>query len=157
MPELYITQAKPNPSGKDRLGHTVPSQQLAGEWVDFKNNTSRSLSLNSVLLQHIAYRIGHPNGVWETACNFNGNLGAGETVRVHSGGQIDLSLLPYEDRIGADHHVFTGNNYIWNNDKTDSPRVVVYKNGVTDEIDRATYKAYPTEGKILTRTENQLV
>lgn len=157
MLELYITQAKPNPSGKDRLGPTVPSQQLAGEWVDFKNSSSRSLSLNNVLLQHIVYRIGHPNGVWETACNFKGNLGAGEIVRVHSGGEIDLSLLNYEDRIGADHHMFTGNSYIWNNDRTDSPRLVVYQNGVTDEVDRATYKAYPTEGKILTRLGNQLV
>lgn len=157
MPDLYIIKAKPNPSGKDRLGSTVPSQQLAGEWVDFKNSSSRSLSLNNVLLQHIAYPNGYPNGLWETACDFKGSLQPGEIVRVHSGGEIDLTLLNYEDRVGADHHVFTGNSYIWNNDRSDSPRLVVKLNGETDEIDRATYKAYPTEGKILARIGNQLV
>ncbi len=156
MPDLYIIKAKPNPSGKDRLGPTVPSQQLAGEWVDFKNNTSGSLSLNNVLLQHIAYPNG-PSGVWENACDFKGNLVSGGIVRVHSGGKIDLTLLNYEDRVGADHHVFTGNSYVWNNDKSDSPRLVIKLNGVEDEIDRATYRAYPAEGKILIRLGNQLV
>jgi hypothetical protein len=156
MPDLFITKAKPNPNGKDRLGSTVPSQQLAGEWVDFKNNTSGSLSLNNVLLQHIAYPNGHPNGVWETACDFKGNLRSGEIVRVHSGGEIDLNLLSYDDRLGADHHVFTGNGYIWNNNRSDTPRLIVKLNGVADEIDRAMYREYPTEGKILVRKGNLL-
>lgn len=156
MPDLYIIKAKPNPRGKDRLGSSVPNQQLAGEWVDFKNSSLRSLSLNNVLLQHIAYKNGYPNGLWETACNFNGDLQPGKVVRVHSGGEIDLALLKYEDLVGADYHVFTGNSYIWNNNRSDSPRLVVRLNGNNKEVDMATYRAYPAEGKILVRLGNLL-
>jgi len=157
MKKLTITQAKPNPSGKDRLGSVVPSSQLAGEWVDFKNTGNESYSLDNIKLHHVAYTRQYPDGVWEEVMGFFGNLSTGEVVRVHSGGGIPLNTLLPDDFIGADYHLFTGDNYIWNNDKSDSPRLILKQNGQTLEIDKTSYSAYPTEGKILRRVGNQLV
>ena len=157
MTQLTITQAKPNPTGKDRLGNLIPSSQLVGEWVDFKNTGDESYPLSNIKLQHIAYTISDPNGVWDKVMGFSGNLGVGQVVRVHSGGEGPLESLSPEDFIGADYHLFTGNSYVWNNDKGDSPRLVLKQNGQTYEVDKASYSTYPTEGKILKRLGNHLV
>lgn len=157
MRRLTITQAKPNPSGKDRLGPIVPSSQLAGEWVDFKNTGDEDYLLENIKLHHIAYTARYPNGVWEEVMGFTGTLGAGNVVRVHSGGKISLDILSPEDFIGADYHLFTGNNYVWNNDKNDSPRLVLKQNGQTYEIDKASYSAPAPEGKILRRMGGLLI
>jgi len=153
---LNITQAKPNPAGKDRLGSVVPSSQLAGEWVDFKNTGDEDYPLDNIKLHHIAYTSQYPNGVWEEVMGFTGTLDAGKVVRVHSGGKISLDILSPEDFVGADYHLFTGNNYVWNNNRSDTPRLVLKENGQTFELDKASYSAYPTEGRILKRVGNQL-
>lgn len=157
MKKLLITQAKPNPSGRDRLGNIVPSSQLAGEWVDFKNSGDEDYPLQNIKLHHIAYTAQYPNGAWEEVMGFKGILRVGKVVRVHSGGEIPLDSLFPVDRTGADFHLFTGGNYIWNNNRSDSPRLVLKQNGQTYEIDRASYNAYPQEGKILKRMGNQLI
>jgi len=154
---LTINQAKPNPSGKDRLGSYVPSSQLAGEWVDFKNTGDESYPLNNIELQHIAYTISYPNGVWETVMEFSGNLSVGQVVRVHSGDEIPLESLAPEDFIGANYHLFTGKNYVLNNDRSDAPRLVLWQNGHITEIDKASYSAYPPEGRILKRVGRALL
>ena len=112
MKRLTITQAKPNPVGKDRLGSLVPSSQLAGEWVDFKNTGDEDYPLDSIKLYHIAYTTACPNGVWEEVIGFNGVLDVSKVVRVHSGGKISLTELSPIDRAGADYHLFTGDNYV---------------------------------------------
>ena len=158
MTRLTITQAKPNPSGKDRLGSYVPSSQLVGEWVDFKNTSDELCPLNNIELQHIAYTPSYPNGVWDKVMCFSGNLGVGQVVRVHSGGKkIPLETLAPEDFIGANYHLFTGKNYVWNNNRSDSPRLVLKQNGQVFEINKATYSAYLPEGKILRRVGGQLI
>ena len=157
MKKLLIAQAKPNPSGRDRLGNIVPSSQLAGEWVDFKSAGDEGYPLENIKLHHIAYTAQYPYGVWEEVMGFNGTLGVGKVVRVHSGGKIPLENLLPIDRTGADFHLFTGGNYIWNNSKSDSPRLVLKQNDQTYEIDRASYTAYPGEGKILRRVGSQLI
>src|SRR3989338_12773 len=157
MKRLNVTQVKPNPSGRDRLGNYVPFSQLAGEWVDFKNIGDESFSLNSIELQHVAYTPPYPNWVWEKVMGFSGNLGVGRIVRVHSGGEIPLESLSPEDFIGADYHLFTGNSYVWNNNRSDTPRLVLKQNGQTFEIDKASYSAYPPEGKILKRIGELLI
>ncbi len=157
MKNLLISQAKPNPSGKDRLGFFVPSSQLASEWVDFKNTGDEGYPLDNIKLHHIAYTTQYPNGVWEEVMGFTETLGVGEVVRVHSGGKISPDLLDPEDFIGADYHLFTGNNYVWNNDKNDSPRLVLKQNGQTYEIDKASYSAPAPEGKILRRMGELLI
>lgn len=157
MKQLLIIQAKPNPSGKDRLGYVVPSSQLAGEWVDFKNTGDESYLLDNIKLHHVAYTTQYPNGVWEEVMSFNGILGIGKVVRVHSGGEIPLENLYQIDRFGADFHLFTGGNYICNNNRPDSPRLVLQQNNQTYEIDHASYSAYPAEGKVLKRVGNNLL
>lgn len=157
MLKLTIHQAKPNPSGKDRLGPTVPSTQLAGEWVDFKNTGDGSCSLTNVKLYHIAYTTSYPNGIWEEVMGFNGVLGVNKVIRVHSGGKVPLETLAPIDRSGADYHLFTGSGYIWNNDRSDSPRLALKNYGQINEIDKATYDAYPPEGKILKRQGSLLI
>lgn len=157
MTRLTITQAKPNPAGKDRLGNLVPSSQLAGEWVDFKNTGDEPYPLNNIELQHIAYTPSYPNGVWDKVMGFSGNLGVGQVVRAHSGGEIPLESLAPEDFIGANYHLFTGKNYVWNNDKSDAPRLVLWQNGHITEIDKASYSAYPPEGRILKRVGGALL
>ena len=157
MKQLLITQPKPNPSGKDRFGNVVPSSQLAGEWVDFKNTGNEGYPLENIKLHHIAYTTQYPNGVWEQVMGFTGTLGVGEIVRVHSGGKIPLENLFSIDMSGANYHLFTGERYIWNNDRSDCPRLVLKQNGQTYEIDKATYLAYPQEGRILLRQGTQLL
>lgn len=157
MKRLTITQAKPNPAGKDRLGNLVPSSQLAGEWVDFKNTGDEDYLLDNIKLYHVVYTTARPDGVWEEIMGFNGFLDIGKVVRVHSGGKISLTELLPIDKAGADYHLFTGDNYVWNNDKSDSPRLALKQNGQTYEVDKATYSAYPSEGKILKRIGGQLI
>ena len=157
MKQLLVTQAKPNPSGKDRLGNVVPSSQLAGEWVDFKNTGNEGYPLENIKLHHIAYTTQYLNGVWEEVMGFTGTLGVGEIVRVHSGGKIPLENLFPIDLSGANYHLFTGESYIWNNDRSDSPRLVLKQNGQTYEIDRVSYSAYIPEGKVIKRVGNQLI
>jgi len=160
MLRLTINQGKPNPAGKDRLGPMVPSAQLAGEWVDFRNSGDESYSLAGIELQHVAYTTAYPNGVWEKVYVFAQSdvLGVGKSVRVHSGGKIDLGMLTPVDSQGVDYHVFSGKGYVWNNDRGDSPRLV-RKTGVYQpvEVDKATYSAYPQEGKILIRLGAMLI
>lgn len=157
MKRLTVTQAKPNPTGKDRLGPIVPSSQLAGEWVDFKNTGDEDYPLGNIKLHHVAYTSQYPNGVWEEVMGFTGTLDAGKIVRVHSGGQISPDILSPEDFIGADYHLFTGNNYVWNNNRSDSPRLVLKQNGQTYEIDKTSYSAPVPEGKILKRVGGILI
>jgi len=157
MKRLTITQAKPNPTGKDRLGSLVPSSQLASEWVDFKNTGDEDYPLDNIKLYNIAYTTARPNGVWEKVMGFNGVLDVSKVVRVHSGGKISLTELFSIDRAGADYHLFTGNNYVWNNDKSDSPRLALKQSGQVYEVDKATYSAYLPEGKILKRVGNNLL
>ena len=144
---LKIIKAKPNPLGKDRINNIIPVLQLAGEWVDIKNTGNESVSLDSIKLQHIAYTIVYPNGVWTKVIKFNGFLGAGEIIRVHSGGEVLLNLLPREDYLGANYHLFTGENFVWNN-PGDTARLVINQ----QVLDQVSYLNAPN-GVILIRRD----
>ena len=149
---LQIIKAKPNPVGKDKVGNIIPQLQLAGEWVDFKNVSGVPIDLINVELYHWAYK--SPKAEWEIVLDFSGTLPAGEIVRVHSGGKIPESNLRPEDYQGADHHVFSGKNYTWNNDKKDYPRL--WNKSTKKWIDSTYYEAWPPEGKVLVRRGDKL-
>jgi hypothetical protein len=154
MKALQITQAKPNPSGKDRGYGDIPASQLGGEWVDYRNTGSEPYDLESILLQHVAYTPQYPSGVWQKVSDFSGILPVGEVVRVHSGAGPE-SQLKLEDRIGANYHIFTGKGYVWNNSRADTARLV---NSVSNlMVDKASYQTNPVEGKILKRSGEWLV
>jgi len=153
MKSLRVIKAKPNPRGKDRNGTFTPPKQLAAEWVDFWNNGDESYPLEIISLQHIAFQPSCRDGRWEQVMSFKGSLLSGQVVRVHSGGHLPLSEMYPEDAVGADFHLFTGRNYIWNNDCGDAAGLW---NGII-WVDKASYDPYPPEGVILVREGDKLV
>lgn len=152
---LSITQCKPNPVGRDRLGTDIPNSQLAGEWLDVKNLGTVSADLSEIVINHIAYTQEHPEGEWRFMIGFGFALPAGSIVRVHAGGKVDLSYLNKVDVIGADYHVFTGKGYSLNNYKDD--KIGIWHPTRKVWIDIAKYKAYPPEGKVLRRNGDYLI
>lgn len=150
---LRIIRAKPNPSGKDYQKITS-AIQLAGEWVDIQNIDDRSISLDGVVLFHLAYTA-NGKSEWESAMEFSGVIHSGEVIRVHSGKSLPVSQMTYQDRFGANYHFFTDKNYIWNNDKPDKPSL--WYKPKRQWIDQAEYNACPMEGKILKRVQEKLI
>jgi hypothetical protein len=151
---LYITRIKPNPAGKDRGPHGQTSaSQLAAEWVDFENNGTGGVDLSMVELFHRAYHYGQ-QPTWERVSTFTGILPAGKSVRVHSGGGPE-GVIRDEDRRGADYHVFSGENYVWNNKEGDTP--ALYHTTTKTTLDAASYDPNPPEGQVLVRSGDKLV
>jgi hypothetical protein len=155
MKTLQITRIKPNPAGKDKTPRGMASaSQLGAEWVDFKNTGALPVNVAGVDLYHLAYAPGAPEGKWDKIMDFTGTLPAGQTVRVHSGSGPESAIRP-EDRAGAEHHVFTGRNYVWNNRQGDKP--TLFEPAQKQNIDQATYDPYPPEGEFLVRSGSKLV
>lgn len=154
--KLLLIRIKPNPAGKDRPPHGSPSAaQLAAEWVDFRNDAGVSVGLDEVGLWHLAYSPNH-NPEWRRVMGFTGTLTAGQVVRVHSGLKRDVSVIRHEDLVGADHHVFSGEDaYVWNNKQGDSP--LLFDEKARQTIDKASYAPNPPEGMVLVRQGEQLV
>jgi len=154
--KLTVIRLKPNPAGKDRSAHAQLSpSQLAGEWVNFRNDERTPLALQGVTLFHLAYDASG-TASWARVMGFTGSLNSGEIVRVHAGRQRDLSVIRPEDMQGAHHHLFTGDDaYIWNNARGDS--ALLYDEPQRQNIDRAWYAANPPEGVVLVRVGDQLV
>jgi hypothetical protein len=153
LKSLLITKAKPNLAGKDRSAHIILPRPLSAEWVDFQNSGSETFNMNGISLHHIAYQPVCRNGKWEDVMSFQGELASGKSVGIHSGGKIPLSDMNIEDVIRVDVHLFTGKNYIWNNNCGDS---IGLWNG-NNWVDKAAYDPYPQEGAILTRVGDRLV
>lgn len=151
---LTIIRIKPNPTGKDRPRHGSPTpSQLAGEWVDFRNDTGSSVNLDGVALYHHAYT--GQQWRWARIMTFTGNLGAGEIVRIHSG-QRREGVIAAEDLVGATYHLFTGKDeYVWNNVQGDAPLLNYEPRNET--IDTASYDPRPPEGAVFVRLGNKLV
>lgn len=153
--KLLIIRIKPNPAGKDHPAHGGPTPgQLAGEWVDFRNDTGQDAALNGVALWHLAYAPGR-QPEWRRVTTFSGTLPQGKIVRVHAGAKRELSVIGPQDLPGADYHVFTGEDaYVWNNKEGDSPLLQNETKGET--IDRTWYTPNPPEGAVLVRQGDQL-
>lgn len=153
MKTLKTVRLKPNPTGKDRTRYGGASAaQLGGEWADIQNVGSQTVDLTGVSLHHIAYSA---NGTsrWEQVMSFNGSLGAGKVMRVHAGSGPE-SALRQEDLAGADYHLFSHGNYVWNNDKADCAGLF---DGGSNPFDKACYAANPPEGMVLQRVGDSLV
>lgn len=152
---LTIIRIKPNPTGKDRPVHGGPTaQQLAAEWVDFRNDHGQDASLNGVSLWHLTYAPGRAPE-WAKIQTFSGTLPAGKIVRVHAGIKRELSVIRPEDLAGADYHVFTGDDaYVWNNKQGDTPLIFVEATKTT--LDKTSYDPNPPEGLVLVRVGDKL-
>lgn len=154
MSHLVTYQIKPNPLGKDRVNGVATPAQLGAEWVDIKNCGDSSSPIDGIFLCHVAYSSPADSGKWVRIVTFNGSLGAGQTMRIHSGsGPSDL--LYADDIAGADVHLFTRQNFIWNNDRSDSSGLFI--ENMMSPFDVATYALPPREGAILVRVGNELL
>lgn len=141
MSNLLVSLALPNPAGKDRSSAGVSNNQLNGEWVEFKNNISQSVSLEGVSLVHQTYNQSCQRTGYDSLINFTGSLAAGQSVRVHTG-----SGQTFQD--GTVFHLFLNRgNYVWNNRCGDS---VILQVGTT-LVDWAAFGNNPPEGRVLTR------
>lgn len=154
MRTLKTVRLKPNPPGKDRSRHGASATQLGAEWVDIQNVGHSPVDLAGVQLFHIAYSRGDRTGRWEEVMTFRGTLSAGETMRVHSGSGPS-NQLRQEDVQGADHHLFTGKHYIWNNAEGDCSGL--FETGQSSPFDRACYDPDPPDGVVLQRVGDKLV
>jgi hypothetical protein len=160
--QIQITRAKPNPAGKDSShGRPIP-QQLLAEWVDLKNIGDAAVRLSSL---HLA------NTQFGPACQIHKQaqiywndksstvLQPGETVRVHTGREVEAWRMNQEDRLGVNHHSFADSgNFVLNNDCGDN--LSVWWQGQDEKWhrdDAASYDPYPPEGQVLQRSGSKLV
>ena len=125
--------------------------------IDIKNKGDTDIHLNKLEIYHFAYKI--TDSEWKRVIRFDFGdkdvLLAGKVLRIHSGGSIPIDQLLEIDRVGTDYHVFTGKNYVWNNDKVDKPSIW---NPIVEEwIDQTRYDAYPDEGVVLKRSNGKLI
>lgn len=86
--------------------------------------------------------------------DFRGTLYSGRTVRVHSGSGPE-SAIRQEDSAGADYHLFTMRDYVWNNRQGDSP--TLFDTTLNQNVDQASYNPHPPEGQVLVRSGNKLI
>lgn len=155
MSNLKTVRLKPNPSGKDRTRRGgATATQLGGEWADIQNVCDKPVNLDNVVLQHVAYSADGRSSWWAKIMAFKGTLQPGHVIRVHAGSGPESVLLP-DDKNGANFHMFTGGNYVWNNDKSDCAGLFV--DGQSQPFDKACYSAIPPEGVILKRVGDTLV
>lgn len=150
---LRIIRAKPNPAGKDRYGRYTPPAQLNGEWVDIQNDGDQAYPMDNIALHNLVFKPGCKDPEWREYMTFQGALGVGKVVRVHAGHKP--AALPPIDEYGADVHLYTGRDYVLNNDCGD----VI---GLWDRVgrfweDKASYDPNPQEGVILRRQGDKLV
>lgn len=149
MSNLLVSFALPNPAGKDRSFSGVSNNQLNGEWVEFRNNTNQTASLDGVSLAHQTYNQSCQRTGSDSLITFKGTIAYGQSVRVHTGvGET------FQD--GNVFHLFLNRgNYVWNNRCGDS--VILQVGGTI--VDWAGYANNPPEGKILARVvgQNRLV
>ncbi len=155
MTNLKTVRLKPNPSGKDRTRRGgATATQLGGEWADIQNVCDKPVKLDGVALYHVAYSADGHTSRWEKVMGFKGNLQPGYVMRIHAGSGGESALLP-GDKAGANIHLFTSGNYVWNNDKADCAGL--FMDGQSEPFDKACYAANPPEGVILKRVGDNLV
>jgi len=146
MPNLYLTFALPNPSGKDRPRHGTPSNaQLNSEWMEFANMANHNLDMSGVALCHYTFTDRCQKTGEDQLTTFNGELAAGHSIRVHSGsGQPSWE--------GTVRHLYLNRtNYAWNNRCGDT---AVLRNAAGTLVDWASYDSNPLEGQVLRRQQN---
>ncbi len=153
--KLIITQIRPNPIGKDWGQGIAVHQKVVKENVDFRNDSRETIELNGVGLYHLIFDI-QGKASWSLVMTFTGHLKPRETVRVHSGEKRPVTLLSVEDRLGADYHLFTGEDrYTWNNLQGDRP--ALYDSIEKDWIDETYYDPNPPDGATFVRVGEKLV
>ncbi|HLP68343.1 MAG TPA: hypothetical protein VK181_12575 [Rhizobium sp.] len=159
--KIQVTQAKPNPAGKDTNRHAPIAQQLLAEWVDLKNIGDASVTLSTLHLTNVEFGPGCQLKK-QAVVYWNGpssiTLRPGEVVRVHTGREYESWQMRQEDRNGVDHHAYANRGgFVLNNDCGDVIGVYWQSNGQWHCEDAASYDANPPEGQILVRSGSKLL
>lgn len=149
---LRIVQLKPNPTGRDRSILGATASQLAGEWIDIRNDRGASVDLGRLTLYHRAY-VGL-SSEWKWApvvagsAAIAGHLQPGNTLRIHAGRVRTVAVIPNADLVGADVHVFSGHDtFTWNNYRADT--AALWEPNGERFVDWAEYAPQPPEGVVL--------
>lgn len=153
--QLQITQAKPNPIGKDKTssGQAKP-EQLLGEWVDIKNVGTEAVRFSSMNVSHTLYNdkcqtTGRTENYWS---GDDKDLLAGQTIRVHTGNFRDKHLMAEIDQRGVEWHGYANrDNFVLNNRCGDRITVTWLDSYGRQVSDSAYYRPNPPEGAILRR------
>jgi hypothetical protein len=118
---LTIIRIKPNPAGKDHPAHGSPNpSQLAGEWVDFRNDAGQDVPLGNISLWHLAYGAGHAPE-WEKVTGFTGTLPAGKIVRSTPASSGRSPSSAPRIRRAPTTTPYRARRHVWNNKQGDSP------------------------------------
>lgn len=159
---LRISQAKPNPLGKDKTGSGVPKpEQLLGEWVDIKNIGTEPVKFSSIALHHTLFNqkcetTGKTEQYW--SCSGGDALKPGEVLRVYTGKKQDEYLMTTQDRGSVNWRAFAEKgNFVLNNKCGDTIYVTWRDSSGSSNQDSASYDPEPREGAILTRQGGKLV
>lgn len=160
--KLQITQAKPNPVGKDKNRWSPKPDHLLGEWVDLKNVGDGSVTLSLI---HVAHREFSANCVpkdkpviyWTGSGMIT--VQPGEIVRLHTGRSNDSWQMAAADRVGVTYHAYAeSGSFVLNNDCGDAVSVWWKgSDGAFNHEDTASYDANPPDGAILYRSGHKLV
>jgi hypothetical protein len=160
--KLQITQAKPNPVGKDKNKWTPKPDHLLGEWADFKNVGDAAVRLSLIHVAHLEFSTNcvakeKPVIYWSGSAGTT--VQPGEIVRLHTGRSKDASQMATVDRGGVNYHVYAeSGSFVLNNDCGDTVSLWWKGNdGNFNHEDVASYDANPPDGAILYRSGSKLV
>jgi hypothetical protein len=159
---LQVSQAKPNPLGKDKTSGGVPKpEQLIGEWVDIKNIGTEPMKFSSMALHHTLFTQRCENtGKTEQYWTGSGEdaLKPGEVLRVYTGKKQYEHLMTSEDRGTVKWRVFAGkDNFVLNNRCGDTLYVTWRDASSKSQQDSASYDREQREGAILIRVGDKLL
>jgi hypothetical protein len=153
--QLQITQAKPNPIGKDKTSSGLAKpEQLLGEWVDVRNVGTEAIRFSSMTVSHTLYNdrcqtTGRTEDYWSGS---DKELLPGQVIRIHTGRISDEHLMAAADRQGVDWHDYANrDNFVLNN-RCGDRITVTWLDGYGRRVsDAAYYRPNPPEGVVLRR------
>lgn len=157
---LQITQAKPNPAGKDKVGNYPKAEQLLGEWVDIKNTGTEAIPFSAISLSHTIFdaycrNTGRVEVYWTGG---NDSLLPNQIVRVRTGRFNDRHLISPADDLGNNWNAFANrDNFVLNNRCGDVITVTWINSFGSRQLDTVSYDGNQPEGAILRRSGNKLV
>ena len=152
---LQITQAKPNPFGKDKTssGQSKP-EQLLGEWVDVKNIGTEPIQFSSMTLNHTLFdsTCQTTNRTEKYWWGGDKQLLPGQVIRIHTGNFKDKHLMAEADKVGVEWHGYADrDNFVLNNRCGDRIFVIWPDANGRTASDVTYYRPDPPEGAVLRR------
>ncbi len=155
---LAVYRIRPRPAAKRKAQEgSVAAEPGTGEWIDLRNESPKTLSTRGISLYRVVESGSGGTAEYRFVVSLpDCSLKPEEILRVHSGRRRELSLLPSEDRLGAEWHTFTSEAaYVWADRQGDT--ALLYEPASKEMIDWASFDANPPEGAVLQRQGAKLV